>query len=234
MSKQGLKDEQDAAHGWSLKQTPVLTLDWGGALIVQMQSRASPGFTRSSSSTWLERITPSHPLISNWQSEKRQGKCGVKVRGAKRKGRKCRVRQKKSYKGAKEAERSRKKGQQTETGRWGILFKEVKDLGWKWNEHRGLEMRTIRSQKNKGRETGRREQDRCVCMHPFVFLNFCMFCQHTSFHFMYIWVCVKACSAFTSDSEISSGKLRHTEELFKRDRTQDRRHHSEELTWDGV
>lgn len=39
--------------------------------MVQIQSRASPGFTRSCSSTWLERITPSHPLMSNWQSEQR-------------------------------------------------------------------------------------------------------------------------------------------------------------------
>ena len=40
--------------------------------MVQMQSRASPGFTRSCSSTWLERMTPSHPLMSNWQSEEEE------------------------------------------------------------------------------------------------------------------------------------------------------------------
>lgn len=42
--------------------------------MVQMQSRASPGLTRSCSSTWLERIIPSQPLASNWQSEERQTK----------------------------------------------------------------------------------------------------------------------------------------------------------------
>lgn len=45
-----------------------VTLDWGRARMVQMQSNASPFLILSSSSTWLERMTPSEPLISNWQS----------------------------------------------------------------------------------------------------------------------------------------------------------------------
>lgn len=46
-----------------------LTLFFVGARIVQMQSTAWSGFTLDSSSTWLERITPSAPDSSNWQSD---------------------------------------------------------------------------------------------------------------------------------------------------------------------
>lgn len=42
------------------------------ALIVQMQSTAWPGFVFSSCSTWLERIIPSAPESSNWQSRKKR------------------------------------------------------------------------------------------------------------------------------------------------------------------
>lgn len=75
-----LKDRIQTTEESSLKRSSALTLDCGGALMVQIQSKASPGFTRSSSSTWLERIIPSHPLISNWQSVERQRKCGGEVR----------------------------------------------------------------------------------------------------------------------------------------------------------
>ncbi len=47
----------------------LLTLDIGGARMVQIQSSASPDFTLFSSSTWLDLITPSDPDISNWQSD---------------------------------------------------------------------------------------------------------------------------------------------------------------------
>lgn len=89
-----------------------------------MQSRASPGFTRSSSSTWLERMIPSHPLISNWQSEESQGKHGEwRSREKKRKGKKAIG----SHGEKKRLERSpggrSKEWQHRE--RWGILFLEV-------------------------------------------------------------------------------------------------------------
>lgn len=45
------------------------TLLFGGARMVQMQSTAWSGFTLYSSSTWLERIIPSAPVSSNWQSD---------------------------------------------------------------------------------------------------------------------------------------------------------------------
>lgn len=45
------------------------TLLFVGARIVQMQSTAWSGFTLYSSSTWLERIRPSAPDSSNWQSD---------------------------------------------------------------------------------------------------------------------------------------------------------------------
>ena len=43
----------------------MMTFDLGGALMVQMQSTASSGFTFLSSSTWLERMVPSAPVRSN-------------------------------------------------------------------------------------------------------------------------------------------------------------------------
>lgn len=56
-----------------LPRAALLTLDIGGARMVQIQSNASPDFTLFSSSTWLDLIIPSDPDISNWQSEgKRQ------------------------------------------------------------------------------------------------------------------------------------------------------------------
>lgn len=56
-----------------LPMAALLTLDIGGARMVQIQSKASPDFTLFSSSTWLDLIIPSDPDISNWQSEgKRQ------------------------------------------------------------------------------------------------------------------------------------------------------------------
>lgn len=48
------------------------TLAFGVALIVHMQSTAWPGFVFSSCSTWLERIIPSAPESSNWQSRKKK------------------------------------------------------------------------------------------------------------------------------------------------------------------
>lgn len=50
------------------------TLAFGVALIVHMQSTAWPGFVFSSCSTWLERIIPSAPESSNWQSRKKKKK----------------------------------------------------------------------------------------------------------------------------------------------------------------
>lgn len=50
----------------------LLTLDIGGARMVQIQSSASPDLTLFSSSTWLDLIIPSDPDISNWQSDGRR------------------------------------------------------------------------------------------------------------------------------------------------------------------
>lgn len=214
-----LKDRTQATQESSLKRSSALTLDCGGALMVQIQSKASPGFTRSSSSTWLERIIPSHPLISNWQSVERQRKCGGEVR-IKKKGERTTSRVKEERWQGGQGGRNNKEWKRRETGqterRMKGLVSKIKDFKWNWREHRGLEERTRRRQRNKGRKTGSREQDQCV--------NSCM-CLNLSINILSLHVqpCARqgafVCSAFTSDAEISSGKLPRREELFKKDRT---------------